>query len=365
MSAHLALLRVAAELDSDLQAAARRCGGPGPLLRAEGATLSGAFRGDHERVARFVRARRAATSAALAAELAAANAWSLALDGADYPASLCELVDPPFAVLGVGDRGIVTSAVNRPRIAIVGSRRPTYWGREFARALARQLARSRAVVLSGLALGIDAAAHQGAVEAGGTTIGVLGCGVDVIHPKANANLHRRIVESGGALLSEYWLGTRPAPWRFPARNRIIAGLADAVVVVEAAERSGALITADFALELGRPVLAVPGRAASPQSAGCHALIRAGAALCESAADVASELGSGWQVTGAAAAQLDGVEAAVFAACRVEPMSVDELVERLAAPAAAVAAALGTLELANLVAQLEGDRYVAVPLAGAA
>ncbi len=173
-------------------------------------------------------------------------------------------------------------------VAIVGSRRATPQGLALARDLAAALVERGAVIVSGLAHGIDAAAHEGALRAGGTTVAVLGCGVDVPYPRRNRDLARRIRERG-ALVSEYWPGTPPAPWRFPARNRIVAGLAGAVAVVEAGRRSGALITADFALELGRPVLAVPGWPGAVASEGCNALLRAGAALLETAEDVIAEM----------------------------------------------------------------------------
>lgn len=143
--------------------------------------------------------------------------------------------------------------------------------------------------MSGLARGVDAAAHMGALDGGGTTVAVLGSAADTVYPRSNAGLAAAILRAGGSVVSEYWPGTRPAPWRFPARNRIIAGLAHAVVVVEAAERSGSLITADFGLEGGRAVLATPGAPWSERFRGCNALIRAGAAVCEGVEDVIAEL----------------------------------------------------------------------------
>lgn len=177
----------------------------------------------------------------------------------DYPARLVAAPDPPPALFV---RGRLTSDV---LVALVGSRKATPAGMEMAHELGRRLAERGACVVSGLALGVDAAAHEGAVAAGGETVGVLGCGIDVVYPRANEDLFRRVREQG-ALVSEYCLGEAPLAWRFPARNRIIAGLSDAVVVVEAPEKSGALITARHALDAGRDVWAVPG---PPGMAGCR------------------------------------------------------------------------------------------------
>jgi len=176
---------------------------------------------------------------------------------------------------------------SRPTVAIVGARACSTYGAAVARQLARDLAARGVSVVSGLARGIDAEAHRGAIEAEGHTVAVLGCGIDRTYPNAHAELARRIIDAGGMVVSEYEPGIEPAPWRFPARNRLIAALARAVVVVEAREQSGALITVDFALELGRPVFAVPGEITSPLAAGTNALLRDGhARACIEAADVA-------------------------------------------------------------------------------
>jgi len=188
---------------------------------------------------------------------------SIGRGGHGYPALLAQLHDPP-ARLWL--RGEAADALLRPAVAIVGARSCSAYGSQVARSLARDLAGAGLVVVSGLARGIDAEAHRGALEGGGATVAVLGCGIDRDYPARHAELARRIVAAGGLVVSEYEAGVEPAPWRFPARNRIIAGLALATVVVEARERSGALITADFALELGREVFAVPGEVTSALSA---------------------------------------------------------------------------------------------------
>ena len=174
-------------------------------------------------------------------------------------------------------------------MAIVGARRPSPYGEAVAERLAGDLARAGVVVVSGLAIGVDAAAHEGALLAGGCTVGVLGSGVDVVYPAANADLARRLLDAGGALVSQFPEGTPPRRDHFPRRNWTIAALSDVVVVVEAAEGSGALITAEAALQHGKPVMAVPGSVFSALSVGCHQLLRDGAGLVQNARDVIAEL----------------------------------------------------------------------------
>jgi DNA processing protein len=182
-----------------------------------------------------------------------------------------------------------------PRVAIVGSRRPTPYGEAVAEQLATDLAAAGVVVLSGLALGIDAAAHRGALNGGGTTIAVMGTGVDLVYPAAHGVLAEQILASGGALVSQFPDGTLPRRHNFPARNWTLAALSDVVVVVEAAEGSGALITAEAALELSKEVMAVPGSVFSPLSVGAHGLIRDGAGLVQNARDVLAALKVGQEV----------------------------------------------------------------------
>ena len=179
----------------------------------------------------------------------------------------------------------------RPAVAIVGARACSAYGRQIARSLGRDLAAAGLVVVSGLARGVDAEAHRGALEASGSTVAVLGCGIDRDYPAAHRELARQVAATG-LVVSEYAPGVEPAPWRFPARNRIVAGLCAATVVVEARERSGALITADFALEEGREVLAVPGEITSALSAGSNALLRLGATPLTCAQDVLESYGLG-------------------------------------------------------------------------
>lgn len=297
---------------------------------------------------------------ALPAEIERLGVGYVDAGAAGYPAALGPLFDPPFGLFTRGD-WIRASAhlEGRPVVAIVGSRVASEAGTQFASRLAADLAAAGAVVVSGLARGIDAAAHEGALAAGGMTIGVAGCGVDVPYPAAHRDLYGRVADSG-AIVSEYWPGTRPAPWRFPARNRIVAGLADAVVVVEATARSGALITADFALEYGRPVLAVPGMPGSPRSQECHALIRAGAGLCEGIADLCEELPNvRWAAPSDPRAPEDGVARAVLALLANEPLTPDQAAIRLGIGVPEVSGIVALLQLDGFVTEL-GGRFQAVP-----
>lgn len=203
----------------------------------------------------------------------------------DYPPLLREIPDPPVMLYVMGDRRVLS----RPQLAIVGSRNPTPMGRENARAFAKSLAGAGLVITSGMALGIDGAAHRGALEAGGKTIAVAGTGLDRVYPSRHRDLAHDIVRHG-ALVSEFPLGTPPKPENFPVRNRLISGLSLGTLVVEAALQSGSLITARLATEQGREVFAIPGSIHSPQSRGCHALIRQGVKLVETAQDILEELG---------------------------------------------------------------------------
>ncbi|MHB9112544.1 MAG: DNA-processing protein DprA [Thermoleophilia bacterium] len=205
-----------------------------------------------------------------------------------YPGCLAEIHDPPPALFMKGATPI-SELMEQSRVAIVGSRAASRYGLDAATGIARGLSRNGVSVVSGMALGIDAAAHTGSLEHPGRSLAVLGCGPDVVYPAANRALHALLIERG-LVISEYPPRTQPMPWRFPARNRIMAGLSDAVIVVEARARSGSLITAEFALDGGREVFAVPGSIFSELSTGPHALMRSGAAAVTSAEDVLESLG---------------------------------------------------------------------------
>ncbi len=283
----------------------------------------------------------------------------VAICDAEYPALLREAPDPP-PLLFVRGRLLGDA----PAVALVGSRRATRAGLEAARIVAAGLARAGVVVVSGFAHGIDAAAHAAALDAGGETWGVLGCGVDVPYPAAHDRLRARIVD-GGALLSELPPGTGPEPWHFPVRNRIIAGCARVVVVVEAAPRSGSLITARCAAEAGRDVAAVPGPVLGDSSAGTNALLKDGAILVRDAADVLRELPdedlrrlrpAGLPAAPAAAPDDPDAARLLLALDAAEPRDADALAAATGLSAARLSAALVLLELEGLAEALPGALF---------
>lgn len=354
----LALL--AHDLNRDLQRAARAMGGHAELVRASPGRVA-AVLGCDPQVIRAARDRgRVAEARARCIEGGVAVAGRESM-----PRRLGEVFDPPCALFAEGPWAATGALLDeRPVVAIVGTRHPTAAGTRFAGELAAGLTERGGVIVSGLALGIDAAAHQGALDAGGVTVAVLGCGIAHDHPKRNRALRRRIARTG-AVLSEYWLDTEPAPWRFPARNRIVAGLAHVTVVVEARGRSGALITADFALEVGRVALAVPGHPWAGNSQGCNDLIRAGAGVCCGVDDVIAELPHpGWITPSAEAVARvpEGPCAVVYEVLRREPRRLDELTATTRLTAAETAAALAQLEITGLVVRGEGQRYWATTTA---
>jgi DNA processing protein len=275
-----------------------------------------------------------------------------------YPALLAAIFDPPpqLWVRGEGDLAIL----ERPCLALVGARSCSSYGRAVARSLARDAAAAGAVVVSGLARGVDGEAHRGALDAGGLTVAVLGCGVDRDYPAAHRDLARSIVDSGGLVISEYEPGVEPAPWRFPARNRIIAGLSHVTVVVEARQRSGALITADFALEQGREVMAVPGEITSALSAGSNGLLRQGAAPVTRTQDVLEALGLEENAAASAEVPSGEVAHALLSVLAEQAATADELVRATGIAAGSVAAALVELELAGRVSGDEGAYRSTIP-----
>ncbi|TMJ97561.1 MAG: DNA-protecting protein DprA [Actinobacteria bacterium] len=264
-----------------------------------------------------------------------------------FPPLLAQLHDPP-ARLYV--RGGPPEVLSRPAVAVVGARSCSAYGAQVARTLGRELGGAGAVVVSGLARGVDSEAHRGALDAGGVTVAVLGCGIDRDYPRAHADLAARIAASG-AIVSEYPPGVEPAPWRFPARNRIVAGLALAVVVVEARARSGALITADFSLELGRDVFAVPGEITAVLSRGTNHLLRLGAAPLLSAADVLAAIGL--EAPASVVPRLTAEDEAVLGTLADEARGADELARALGRTSGEIAAVLVRLELEGLVAEADG------------
>jgi DNA processing protein len=291
------------------------------------------------------------------AAVAAAQRWAeqpghaiVTLADREYPPRLLEIADPP-ALLYVAGR---VELLARPSLAIVGSRNATPQGIANATSFARAFSAAGITIVSGLALGIDAAAHRGALEGEGATIAVLGAGVDVIYPPRNAELHRAIA-ARGAVVSEFPLGAPAIGGNFPRRNRLISGLARGVLIVEAALASGSLITARQAAEQGRDVFAIPGSIHSPLAKGCHALIKDGAKLVESAHDVFLELGLA--VPAPAVAQSSPEEAhGLLAHLGYDPCNVDSLCQRSGLTPDTVSAMLLQLELEGRIASLPGGRY---------
>lgn len=269
-----------------------------------------------------------------------------------YPSALLETADPPVLLYAQGRAELLRA----DSIAVVGSRNPTPQGTENARAFAAHLSGAGLVVVSGMALGIDAAAHAGALEGAAGTLAVVGTGLDRVYPRRNLNLAHRIA-ARGLIVSEYSLGTPPLEPHFPLRNRIIAGLSRGTLVVEAALQSGSLITARLASEAGRDVFAIPGSIHSPQSRGCHALIKQGAKLVETAQDILEEL----RLPGAAAQSPDAAApseraAPLLQALGFEPVTLDALVARTGWSAAELNIRLLELELEGHVARLPGQLF---------
>ncbi|MDB5801184.1 MAG: dprA [Rhodocyclales bacterium] len=291
----------------------------------------------------------------------AALAWAaephnhiLTLSDAAFPQSLLQTADPPCLLYVKGDPQLL----NRPAIALVGSRNATAQGNANAEAFARALSQAGLTVVSGMALGIDAAAHRGALAGRGSTVAVIGTGADRVYPASNAALAHKIVENG-AIISEFALGTPAAAYNFPRRNRLISGLSRGVLVIEAALGSGSLITARMALEQGREVFAIPGSIHSPLSKGCHQLIKQGAKLVESAQDVLEELR--WDASSPQLAPLAEEPNApdetsrLLALIGFDPVDPDTLSARAGLTADSLFAMLTVLELEGRVERLPGGR----------
>ncbi len=267
----------------------------------------------------------------------------------DYPEMLSQVPGPPVALYVNGD----IDALHLPALAIVGSRNPTEGGRRNAHDFARHLAAGGLAITSGMAQGIDAAAHEGALDAGGRTIAFLGTGIDRVYPPVNRSLAHAIAERG-ALISEYPLGSPPEKWRFPERNRLISGLGLGTLVVEAARRSGSLITARLAAEQGREVFALPGSIHNPLARGCHALIRQGAKLVETADDILAELG---QLAGHLRPMADDAEyESLRKYLSYDPISIDELGKQSGLTIDQLSSMLLILELHGEVESFPGGRY---------
>lgn len=273
----------------------------------------------------------------------------LTLADSAYPRQILEIPDPPPLIYVDGNAVLLSS----PALAVVGSRNATPQGLQNARAFARALSEAGLAIVSGMALGVDSEAHRGGLEGRSATVAVLGTGVDVVYPQRNRSLAEEI-SSRGALVSEFPLGTEPHAGNFPRRNRLISGLARGCLVIEAALDSGSLITARLAADQGRDVFAIPGSIHSPVSKGCHALIKQGAKLVESAQDVLEELGVSMRAAPDAPAA--GSDDGLLESMGFDPCDIDELCGRSGLPAEAVSAMLLKLELDGKIAGLPGGLY---------
>jgi DNA processing protein len=294
-------------------------------------------------------------------ELAALDekGWTfIHMEDAHYPGALKEIYDPPLGLYVAGDR----AALAKTGMAVVGSRKTSYYGTETAKKLSYQMAYAGLAINSGLARGIDTAAHQGALAAKGVTTAVMGSALDQIYPAENQALAEKILEEKGALVSEFPLGTAPDRQTFPMRNRIVSGMSRGVLVVEAGAQSGALITSRMALEQGRLVFAVPGRIDSPESKGCHALIKEGARLVEGIDDIMAEFEFLFPQQPEPTKRprpddLSENEAKILDLMEVDENHIDTLIQKSQLPSSSVSAALLRLEMRKLIRQLPGKFFV--------
>jgi DNA processing protein len=328
----------------------RAFGDPASVLAASHAQLSALV--PDAVVARVQLPADAESLASIRAWLADPGHEVIGWDDADYPRALLDLGYAPPALFFVGRRELL----NRPALAIVGSRNASAQGIDNSRAFAHALSDAGLTIVSGLALGVDAAAHEGGLAGAGSTLAVVGTGLDRVYPARHRDLAHLIAERGG-LLTEFPPGTPPREKNFPRRNRLISGLARGVLVVEAALSSGSLITARYAGEQGREVFAIPGSIHSPMSRGCHKLIREGAKLVETARDILEELGlgpgAGFPLADAGAVRPDDP---LLAALGGDPADIDTLVARTGWAAELVTSGLVALEVAGRVAALPGGRW---------
>lgn len=300
--------------------------------------------------------RRSFNPSSIEKKLKELNIQVITIFEKDYPALLKEIFDPPVLLYCRGK-------LSNNCLAIVGSRRASGVGKEIAYQFAQRLARQGLTIVSGLARGIDSQAHKGALDAGGRTIAVLGSGIDVCYPPENRHLFKNI-EENGAVISEFPLGTPPHAANFPARNRIISGLSKGVLVVEAAEKSGALITADFAIEQGREVFAIPGSIISTNSKGTNYLIQQGAKLVQNIEDITDEffgfqLETMWDKSCEENPESSSEESRLLSVIGDYPLHIEEIAQRIDIPYRTLSVVLLDLELRGLIKQLPGSYYFRV------
>ena len=281
---------------------------------------------------------------------------AITIDDQDYPFLLKETYDPPSVIYY---RGKYDISFFEKCVAIVGTRGATVYGKEIAKSMACDLSKDGVTIVSGMASGIDTAAHTGALESDGQTIAVVACGPDIIYPSSNRNLYQNLI-SKGLVLSEYPPGTMPESGRFPARNRIISGLSRGVLIVEAPEKSGALITSDFALEQGRDVFVVPGNINNPKNKGCHNLIKQGAILITEAKDILNEFG--W-IEGSLQEnkdrnipQLNDKETKVYSTLGYEPVHIDTILLKSGLNSSELMEVLTMLEIKGIISEIPGKLF---------
>jgi DNA processing protein len=312
-----------------------------------------------ETVDAFIEKRKTIDPAALLDKIRKDNIQAYPLYHPLYPMRLREIHDPPI-VLYIN--GKMTPDDMLYAVGVVGTRRPSSYGQKYAKEISKNLAMAGATVVSGMAVGVDSLAHWGAIEGGGKTVAVLGCGPDVCYPSSNRPLFKKLIDGEhGAVVSEFFPGVKPEPWRFPARNRIISGLSKGLAVIEAGETSGSLITAKLAFEQNREVFALPGRVDNPMSRGTNKLIGSHTAhVLSSHEDILNELRwasvpSNGQLP-PAVVELYGKEKDVFELISAEPVHFDHLIERSGMQSGELSATLTMLELAGMVERLPGDWY---------
>lgn len=273
----------------------------------------------------------------------------------DYPEKLVNLYEPPYALMIKGN----LPESNIPSVAIIGTRTCTNYGYEIAKSISSQLAANGVQIISGLAKGIDASAHKGAIDINGSTFAVLGCGIDICYPRENIDIFTECTTKGG-IISEYPLGIKPSPWQFPRRNRIISALADIIIVVEAREKSGSLITVEHALEQGKDVYAVPGRINDPLSVGCNRLIKAGADVFISCDEIMEQLGIGSNINCRIYEKnkntLEKGLQVVYSCLDLLPKSLDTIVEETEYTTSEVLQSVVRLQMMNLVCEPVKNYY---------
>lgn len=322
------------------------------VWKASALELRSALGWDESRVSRLLAKRQQLDPDSLLAHVEKAGAWVVTIADADYPAQLRELFDPPTVLFGLGAK----LCFRQPQLAIVGARRMTSYGKQVIEQFMAELATARLTVISGLARGVDGQAHQSALKHGLTTWAVLGSGFGQVYPAEHKRLGLEIANQGGTLLTEYWPDVEPLPYHFPARNRIIAALCSVLLVVEADEKSGSLITVDHALDLGRDVFAVPGNITNRFSRGTNLLLRQGAGIALSAQDIMAMWGLGSNQQRVLLPVLSPTERLVLQLLDDNPQGFDQLVQSAGMSTAETLAVLTALEIKGVVLAEANQSY---------